>query len=246
MAKNTDHDCEGMMCFHPSHFEDGGEVHKVKGNPIQDPDPEKAKNAVISSQSGGPSMGQAWENVKNELGFGKSAAPKAGYAKGGRVEYVPGEPEYGYRDKYEEGGKVTKKEQNLRDKERSMKFEKQHGSVGVHHGGDGEGSLKGRSAAGINAEWAGKHKNPNHAEYARQKAKYLHSAKLEESRAMPAPNLKGLAEGGEVEMDMDGDMDNVDHELMEMCAHECMEALKSGDKKGFLDAIKAIVMSCKE
>lgn len=44
---------------------------------------------------------------------------------------------------------------------------------------------------------------------------------------------KKMAEGGEV--DEDGDM------LMDQCAHECMEAMKSGDKMAFKDAMMAMV-----
>lgn len=60
---------------------------------------------------------------------------------------------------------------------------------GVHLGSKGDGDLKGRSGAGINAEWAGKHKNPAHAEQARSKAKELHSQKLQEMKNQPKPNL---------------------------------------------------------
>lgn len=48
----------------------------------------------------------------------------------------------------------------------------------------------------------------------------------------------GFAEGGEV----DGESDD---ELMDMCAHELMEAMEKKDKKGMLEAIRAIVLSCK-
>lgn len=47
-----------------------------------------------------------------------------------------------------------------------------------------------------------------------------------------------MAEGGEMGMDEDDGM------LMDQCSHECMEALKKGDKAGFKSAIQAIVMDC--
>lgn len=141
------------------------------------------------------------------------------------------------------GGSVSKKEQSLRDKEHSMKFESQRGSVGVHQGGTGEGDLKGRSAAGVNAEWSKKHKNPGHAGYALNKSKEMHSNKLGELRSMPAPKLKGLAEGGEVDADGDADLDS---ELQEMCGTELCEAIHKKDSKGIVAAMKALIMSCKE
>lgn len=49
-----------------------------------------------------------------------------------------------------------------------------------------------------------------------------------------------MAEGGEMDMGMDED----DGMLMDQCSHECMEALKKGDKAGFKSAIQAIVMDC--
>lgn len=67
--------------------------------------------------------------------------------------------------------------------------------------------------------------------------------------SMPNPKLKGLAEGGEVddmgEMD-EHDMDSMDNEIMDMVADELMEAIDKKDKKGIVEAIKALVMSCKE
>ena len=138
------------------------------------------------------------------------------------------------------GGDVSKKEQRRRDHEHSMKFERQRGEVGVHQGGGGEGDLKGRSAAGVNAEWSKKHKNPAHAEYARSKAKDMHERKLGELKSMPNPNLKGLAEGGEV------DSDDIDMEINDMLGDELADAIEKKDKKGIVSAIKAIVMACKE
>lgn len=52
--------------------------------------------------------------------------------------------------------------------------------------------------------------------------------------------------GGEVEEVAKDEGESVDHELMEMCAEELCEAIEKKDKKGIVDAIKALVMSCKE
>lgn len=59
------------------------------------------------------------------------------------------------------------------------------------------------------------------------------------------PQENSMAEGGEVELDMDATQD-VDGELMEMAADELCEAIEKKDKKGIVDAIKALVMSAKE
>lgn len=42
------------------------------------------------------------------------------------------------------------------------------------------------------------------------------------------------------------DMSGIDDELMDMAAGECMEAFEKKDKKGLLDALKAIILSCRE
>ncbi len=44
-----------------------------------------------------------------------------------------------------------------------------------------------------------------------------------------------MADGGDVEGSGDDDM------LMDQCAHECMEAMKSGDKMAFKDAMTAMI-----
>jgi hypothetical protein len=48
-----------------------------------------------------------------------------------------------------------------------------------------------------------------------------------------------MAHGGEVEPDGDG-------ELMDTCAQELCEAFEKKDKKGILDELRAIVLSCGE
>lgn len=81
----------------------------------------------------------------------------------------------------------------------------------------------------------------------RPMVKAEHHKVLGEMRSLPKPNLKGLAKGGmaeegqDMDMDQDGDMDN---ELHEALAHELMEAFEKKDKKGVLESIKALVMSC--
>lgn len=56
-----------------------------------------------------------------------------------------------------------------------------------------------------------------------------------------------MAEGGEAEMEMpDMDDQSMDDAIMDSCAEEAMKAMETKDKKGFLDAIRAIVLSCKE
>lgn len=53
--------------------------------------------------------------------------------------------------------------------------------------------------------------------------------------------------GYAVHKDEGGEIDEMGHddELMDMCANELMESIEKKDKKGILDAIKAIVLSCK-
>jgi len=53
----------------------------------------------------------------------------------------------------------------------------------------------------------------------------------------------GYAEGGEVDEMAEMPDDGADDELMEACCSELMDALESKDKKGVLDAMRAIVLS---
>ncbi len=58
-----------------------------------------------------------------------------------------------------------------------------------------------------------------------------------------------MAHGGEAQpMDADGDHDgdSMDSELLDMCSDEFFEAAEKKDKKGMLDALRAMVLSCKE
>lgn len=55
------------------------------------------------------------------------------------------------------------------------------------------------------------------------------------------------AEGGEAEpMEPGGDEDDSKHELMEACADELVEALEKKDTRAIVDAIRALVLNCKE
>jgi len=68
-------------------------------------------------------------------------------------------------------------------------------------------------------------------------SKESHQEKLNELKSMPNPNLKGLAEGGEVEGE------DPDSELHEQVGHEIMGAIHSKDHKKLMDGLKAIVLS---
>lgn len=58
--------------------------------------------------------------------------------------------------------------------------------------------------------------------------------------------LQGLAKGGEVEEQEMPDHDDIDSELNDMVADEFFEAVEKKDKKGLLDAVRALVMQCGE
>jgi hypothetical protein len=57
----------------------------------------------------------------------------------------------------------------------------------------------------------------------------------------------GYAEEGGAGMEDGGEADagDVDSELDEMCAEELLQAIESKDKKQIVEAIKALIMSCK-
>lgn len=60
---------------------------------------------------------------------------------------------------------------------------------------------------------------------------------------------KCMAKGGEAMepgADTAGDNEAMDTELEDMCAEELMHAIEAKDKKGVLEAIRALVLSCKE
>lgn len=138
---------------------------------------------------------------------------------------------------YDEGGRIDEREQKA---SHEMKYKPQVGTVGVHQGGGGEGELKGRSAAGITAEWGKKHKTDWHREGATNKSKEFHSNKLEELRSMPNPNIKGLADGGEVES-YEGSPED---EIQDMLGQELMNAVHSKDHKKLMSGLEAMIMSC--
>jgi hypothetical protein len=73
-----------------------------------------------------------------------------------------------------------------------------------------------------------------------------HHRVIGEMKAMPNPKLKGLAKGGvagedgEPMEDMDASMD---HELMDACCGELLNAIESKNKKEILESLKAIILS---
>ena len=57
---------------------------------------------------------------------------------------------------------------------------------------------------------------------------------------------KYYEEGGEVDEDMGDDLgDDTDDELQQMCCDELMQAFEQKDKKGVLEALRALILSCK-
>lgn len=157
---------------------------------------------------------------------GKSDCKGDSYAKGGQVKCGT----CGKMNCMAHGGKV--------DHEK-----------GVHKPWADNERYQGESRAGIHAALVGtayEKKDGDSKAISRKE----HGDKLNELKQMPKPKLKGLAEGGEVEDALDmpgGDMDqDLDNELMEMAAEELVSAMEKKDKKGIVEAIKALVMSCKE
>lgn len=82
-------------------------------------------------------------------------------------------------------------------------------------------------------------------------------AKGGEVKCKTCGKMNCMAHGGEskeepmeLDMDMDAapkdDMAGVDDELLDMAAEELVHAIEKKDTKGIVEAIKALVMSCKE
>lgn len=73
--------------------------------------------------------------------------------------------------------------------------------------------------------------------------------KIEQSpRAMPP---KRMAEGGDVEgradpIQDDAGGDTSEDAMLESCAGELVDALQAKDKRGIVDALRALILSCKE
>jgi hypothetical protein len=74
-------------------------------------------------------------------------------------------------------------------------------------------------------------------------SKEEHHRVLGEMRSMPKPNL--YAEGGEVHEDAEQDQEMMDEEIKNMMGDELMAAIDAKDRKGIMEAIEAIVLSCK-
>lgn len=119
----------------------------------------------------------------------------------------------------------------------------------MEHGGKVE-NPEGISSQGMNVrksndreEWEStsrfKHRSKMHIDSAKEEARDRMS-----SEQMIKPKMQGLAEGGEVEAEhMD---DSSDDEIHGMIADELHEAMESKDKKGILDSLRALILSCKE
>lgn len=139
------------------------------------------------------------------------------HAGGGEICMACG----GMACKFAEGGPVSR-----------MEHEK-----GVHSPGWGDAPSRGQSMAGGMLRSGSK---PS-----MEKGKEEHREVLSEMKAMPKPNIKGLAHGGEVmeeeheEMPMDED-----GEMKDMIGQEAMKAIHSKDHKGLMHCIEAAVLHC--
>jgi len=123
-----------------------------------------------------------------------------------------------------------------------------HGG-GVHQPSYSHGNDLGASESGDQVRDASRMKrgSPKMREAKLESARSEHREKLGELKSMPAPKLKGLAEGGVAGEDgepMD-DMAGVDDELMDMACGELLDAIESKNKKEILESLKAIILSCK-
>lgn len=87
-------------------------------------------------------------------------------------------------------------------------------------------------SSGHHMDTAGKYGSENNTSYRKSEAK----ENLSDLKSQN-PKLKGLAEGGEVEMDEDPDS-----ELHEQVGHEIMEAIHSKDHKKLMSGIEALVL----
>jgi hypothetical protein len=260
--------CAGAGCPGP-HFDDGGEVKTKNQN--------AGSNNSATNEAGVASASDIWNNVKGALGGGNEAQaaprphPDPGMAKGGEVKsledhlkekerkliehklrFPPEQDEeedalhpsdkpenYHFLGKYAEGGGVHEQASsgNYSDE------------PGVSHAGQlVRGAHRDNSSSSMMKR-----------DYAKMKissAKRLHEENLSESRSMPNPKLKGLAEGGEVEGDMDikepGHYDDVhedrdhdyDSEIHDMLGKELMEAFHSKDHKRMAEGLEAMILQC--
>ncbi len=141
-----------------------------------------------------------------------------GLAHGGKVDMYAMDPDVPSMHGYAKGGKVS-------DKERMAGVAKKQEEV------------------------AKKHFKPLEGEAKERDDKYLTRLKAHHEAdefIKLKPRKKMLAEGGEVDLpDLDdADGMDVDSELNDMVAEELLSALENKDKKGILEAIRALVMSC--
>jgi hypothetical protein len=120
------------------------------------------------------------------------------------------------------------------------------GEVGVHSAIHAGSANAGTSLAGLRAKTS-KQKaargdvSGSHADLIESRG--LHRENLEEVRSMKGPH-GNYAEGGEVDEMPEGD--SSEDAMLESCAAELMDAIHAKDKKGILDALRAIVLSMKE
>jgi hypothetical protein len=130
------------------------------------------------------------------------------------------------------------------------------GSVkGVHEAYRAYSNKGGESQAGfLNREFP----------HERDRIKSNHHEAVKELKSMPNPKLKGLAHGGEVDMDVDpdkakdfikgftgvfaegGEVPEQPEEMnmSDMAADELMEAIHSKDKSKMVSAMKAMISAC--
>lgn len=99
---------------------------------------------------------------------------------------------------------------------------------------------KGMSKAGMDVR-AGNHLKGAAGATAMDDSKKAHREKLGELKSMPSPNIKGLAEGGEVDGEAPHDED---HEMHDMLGQEMMGAIHGKDHKGLMSCIEAAVLNC--
>lgn len=285
-----DHDCEGIMCFDKSHFDDGGKVAipDTEDTSSATPVDTTAKPMNQMNINGPKSLGQAWNRIKHSMDPTTAMKPiPAGYANGGRVDEGLSDDEKRAarenRHPVSVSGGSGREESRHGNPKLNQEGTSRSWSSGMSHGhrfdvagtygsesntlnrkkeakenlealksqkpklkGMADGGSVRSKEKGVHLSDIGVKKGPSYVGQMVRNGEDMrgiheeHQEALKESRAIN-PNLKGLAEGGEVMDDMGED----DDMLMESCGHECMEALKKDDVKGFIDAIKALIMSCK-
>jgi hypothetical protein len=250
-SKGDGHECQGVMCFHKSHFDQGG----MAGDD-QSKDQQPKKDPVPAAVNAPRSLSDAWNRVKEGvINTDPIMTQRSGYAEGGRIssgkqrqqnEKGVHSESYSYdKPGTSDSGVYIRSHGSTSDKSKKL-LRQEHEDImgqqskikpklqGLFHGGEVNkrnwrpfDEKEKTGAAG--------------QEFEADEAEAIMMGRSPVEMEMKEENPgHGYAEGGEVD-----DMDSMDDELMEQCGHECMEALKSGDKKGFMEALKAFVMCCK-